>query len=78
MSLEQQIIKVIANTLNKDESTIHPNSRFIDDLGAESVELVSLMMEIQSNFNCNISDNDAVNLRTVADTVKYVQENRDS
>ena len=48
------------------------------DLGAESVELVSLMMEIQSNFNCNISDNDAVNLRTVADTVKYVQENRDS
>ena len=48
------------------------------DLGAKSVELVSLMMEIQSNYNCNISDNDAVNLRTVADTVKYVQENRDS
>ena len=78
MSLEQKIIKIIANTLNKDESTIHPNSRFIDDLGAESVELVSLMMEIQSNFNCNISDNDAVNLITVADTVKYVEENRDS
>lgn len=78
MSLEQQIIKVIANTLNKDESTIHPNSRLSDDLGADSLDLVELMMEIQSNFNCNISVNDAVNLRTVADIVKYVQENRDS
>ena len=49
-NIEQKIIKTVAETLRIDESTISPDSKFVDDLGADSLDLVELMMAIEAAF----------------------------
>ncbi|NBU53190.1 MAG: acyl carrier protein, partial [Alphaproteobacteria bacterium] len=55
-NIEQKIIKTVAETLRIDESTISPDSKFVDDLGADSLDLVELMMAIEAAFECDIPD----------------------
>ena len=71
--IEQKIIKTVAQTLNKDESDIHPESKFVDDLEADSLDLVELMMAIEIAFECDIPDDEASKITTVAEAVKYVK-----
>ena len=72
-NIEQKIIKTVAETLWIDESTISPDSKFVDDLGADSLDLVELMMAIEAAFECDIPDDKASQITTVADAVKYVE-----
>ncbi|HJK88984.1 MAG: acyl carrier protein [Candidatus Megaira endosymbiont of Mesostigma viride] len=72
-NIEQKIIKTVAETLRIDESTISPDSKFVDDLGADSLDLVELMMAIEAAFECDIPDDKASKITTVTDAVKYVE-----
>ena len=72
-NIEQKIIKTVAETLRIDESSIFPESKFVDDLGADSLDLVELMMAIEAAFECDIPDDKASKIATVADAVKYVE-----
>ena len=72
-NIEQKIIKTVAETLRIDESTISPDSKFVDDLGADSLDLVELMMAIEAAFECDIPDDKASKITSVADAVKYVE-----
>lgn len=70
--IRQKIIKLTAETLSRDEKEISDNSRFIDDLGADSLDQVELMMALETEFDCTISDKDASKIVTVQDAVNAI------
>ncbi len=73
-NVEQKVIKTVAETLRIDENTIALGSKFVDDLGADSLDLVELMMAIEAAFECDIPDDQASKISTVEDAVKYVEQ----
>lgn len=73
-NIEQKIIKTVAETLRVEESSISPESKFVDDLGADSLDLVELMMAFEAAFDCDIPDEEASKIATSADAVSYVQK----
>ncbi len=73
-NIEQKIIKTVADTLRIEEGTISTESKFVDDLGADSLDLVELMMAIEAAFDCDIPDEEAGKIATVADAIKYVEK----
>jgi acyl carrier protein len=73
-NIEQTIIKTIAETLKIEESTISTESKLVDDLGADSLDLVEVMMAIEAAFDCDIPDEEAGKISTVADAVNYVKQ----
>lgn len=72
---EQKVIKTVAETLKIDEGTISLESKFVEDLGADSLGLVELMMALEAAFECDIPDDQASKITTVSDAVKYVKSN---
>jgi len=77
-NIEQKIIKTVAETLRIDEGTISLESKFVDDLGADSLDLVELMMAIEAAFECDIPDDKASKIVTVANAVEYVENHINS
>jgi acyl carrier protein len=70
--------KILAETLKADEEKITLATRIINDLGAESIEIVTLLMEFEDTFNQEIPNRDAEKLLTVGDIVKYILEKMNS
>ncbi len=74
MSVEEKVIKIIAEKLNVSEDQVKPEASFVDDLGADSLDLVELVMAMEEEFGMEISDEEAEKLRTVGDVLNYVKE----
>lgn len=70
----QRMKKLILDQLEVDESEIVPEARFIDDLGADSLDIVELVMAIEEEFELEIPDDHAERIATVADAVAYIKE----
>lgn len=68
------IEKIIAENLNITEDSIKDESNFVQDLGADSLNIVELVMAIEEEFEIEIPDEDSENIHTVADLKKYVEE----
>ena len=66
--------KVIADTLGIDEGAIKDESNFVEDLGADSLNIVELVMEVEQTFDMEIPDEDAEGLHTVAELKKYIED----
>lgn len=81
MSLTQdaqdRLKKIIAEQLSVDEEEVVPEASFIEDLNADSLDLVELIMTLEEEFNIKISDEDAENIRSVQDAIDYLQEHLD-
>ena len=75
MSVEDKIKKIIAEKLSVDLDEIVPEASFIDDLGADSLDLVELIMSMEEEFDIEISDEKAEELVTVKDAIDYVTAN---
>jgi acyl carrier protein len=73
--VESKIIKITAQTLGIEEAKVTSDSRFVNDLGADSLDTVELMMAIEAEFDCNIPDEEASKIVTISDAVKYVNDN---
>jgi acyl carrier protein len=73
MSIEPRIKKIIEEQLGVEGDRIKPEASFIDDLGADSLDIVELVMAMEEEFDLEIPDEDAEKLRTVSDVTKYVQ-----
>jgi acyl carrier protein len=73
MSIEPRIKKIIEEQLGVEGDRIKPEASFIDDLGADSLDIVELVMAMEEEFDLEIPDEDAEKLRTVNDVTKYVQ-----
>ena len=69
-----KIQTIVADLLDIDPETITPDSKFQADLGADSLDLVELIMEFEEQFGGEISDEDAQKITTVGEAVKYVEE----
>ncbi len=71
--IEERIKKIIAEQLMVEEEEITPEASFIDELGADSLDTVEMIMEIEDEFGIEIPDEDAEKLQTVGDAIEYVK-----
>ena len=67
--------KILSERLNVDISTITDESHIVDDLGADSLSVVEVIMDIESQFDVEIPDEDAENLFTVAEIKQWIEDN---
>ena len=74
MSIEDKVKKIIAEKLSVDMEEVVPEASFVDDLGADSLDLVELIMSMEEEFDVEISDEDAEKITTVKDAFDYVAE----
>ena len=75
MSIEDKIIKVIAEKLSVDVSDVVMEASMVDDLGADSLDLVELIMSMEEEFDVEIPDEEAEKIVTVKDAIEYVKAN---
>ena len=71
-SIEQRVKKIVAEQLGVNEADIKNESTFVDDLGADSLDTVELVMALEEEFECEIPDEDAEKIATVGDAVTYL------
>lgn len=74
--IKEKVIAIIVDKLGVDESEISLESSFTNDLGADSLDTVELIMEFEKEFNIAIPDDQAENIATVGEAVKYIEENK--
>jgi acyl carrier protein len=72
MSVEDKVKKIIAEKLGVDLEEVVPEASFVDDLGADSLDLVELIMSMEEEFDTDISDEDAEKIVTVKDAIAFV------
>jgi acyl carrier protein len=73
MSIEKRVKEIIVEQLGVNESEVTPEAKFVDDLGADSLDLVELVMALEEEYNMEISDEDAEKILTVGDAIEYIQ-----
>ncbi|MGE3295957.1 MAG: acyl carrier protein [Porticoccaceae bacterium] len=71
----ERVIKMVAEQLGVKEEDVKPDSSFIDDLGADSLDTVELIMALEEEFDTEIPDEDAEKLATVQDAIDYIEKN---
>ena len=74
MALEQKVKEIIVDQLGVDENEVTDNAHFIEDLGADSLDTVELVMAFEEEFNIEIPDEDAEKITTVGTAIKYLKE----
>ncbi len=72
--IEAEVKKIIVDKLGVDESEVQKEANFTNDLGADSLDTVELIMEFEKVFDISIPDEDAENITTVGDAIKYLEE----
>jgi acyl carrier protein len=70
----ERLKKIVVEQLGVDEDEVKPEASFVDDLNADSLDLVELIMSLEEEFGTEISDEDAEKIRTVQDAVEYIDE----
>ena len=70
-----KVKEVVVDQLNVDEGDVTEKSAFVDDLGADSLDIVELVMALEEQFGISIPDEEAESIKTVGDAVKYIQAN---
>jgi acyl carrier protein len=73
-SAEPKVKQIIVEQLGVDESEVTPKASFVDDLGADSLDTVELVMAFEEAFDIEIPDEDAEKIRTVQDAVSYIDQ----
>ena len=71
-STEERVKQIIVEQLGVDEAEVTPNASFVDDLGADSLDTVELVMAFEEAFDIEIPDEDAEKIRTVKDAIDYI------
>ena len=74
-NIEERVIKMVAEQLGVKEDDIQSTSSFVEDLGADSLDTVELIMALEEEFDAEIPDEDAEKIATVKDAVDYIQSN---
>ena len=72
MSVEDKVKKIIAEKLSVEMDEVVADASFVDDLGADSLDLVELIMSMEEEFDVDISDEDAEQIATVKDAIAYI------
>ena len=73
MSIEQRVKEIIVEQLGVNEGEVKPEAKFVDDLGADSLDLVELVMALEEEYNMEISDEDAEKILSVGDAIEFIK-----
>jgi acyl carrier protein len=74
MAVAEKVKKMIVEQLGVNESEVVPEAKFIDDLGADSLDIVELVMALEDEYGIEIPDEDAEKIETVGDAIRYIEE----
>lgn len=74
MDIMERVKKIVVDQLGVEEDKVVPEASFVDDLGADSLDLVELIMSLEEEFGISISDEEAQKIRTVGEAVDYISE----
>jgi acyl carrier protein len=77
MSIDEKIKKIICEQLEVSEEDVVPEASFVDDLGADSLDQVELIMAMEEEFGISISDEEAEKIVTVKDAIDYIQQHQE-
>jgi acyl carrier protein len=78
LSVEDRVKQIVVNQLGVEESSVVPKAKFIEDLGADSLDIVELVMAMEEAFGVDIPDEEAENIRTVDDAIAYIKKAEDA
>ncbi|NLE48436.1 MAG: acyl carrier protein [Sandaracinaceae bacterium] len=76
MSIAQKVTEIISQQLDVDVAEIKMEASFIDDLGADSLAIVELVLALEEEFQIEIPDEDTEKIQTVQDAIRYIEEHR--
>ncbi len=74
-AIADKVIEIVCDQLGVSKDKVNPETSFINDLGADSLDTVELVMEFEEEFDINIPDEDAEKIQTVGDAIKYIETN---
>ncbi|MCM8525819.1 MAG: acyl carrier protein [Lentisphaeraceae bacterium] len=74
-SVQDKVVEIIVEQLNVNAEQCVPEAKFIEDLGADSLDTVELVMKLEEEFGIDIPDEDSEKILTVGDAAKYIEEN---
>ncbi len=74
-NIEQRVKKIVAEQLGVNEAEVKSESSFVDDLGADSLDTVELVMALEEEFDCEIPDEEAEKITTVRQAIDYINNN---
>jgi len=75
MSIEERVRKIVCEKLGKSDEEVNNDSSFVDDLGADSLDTVELVMALEEEFDLEIADEEAEQISTVQEAVNYINSN---
>jgi acyl carrier protein len=76
MSIDEKVIEIIVEQLDVTREECVPEASFIEDLGADSLDLVELIMAMEENFGIEISDEELQKIRTIQDAINYIKKKK--
>ena len=74
--IQEQVKKIVVDHLGIDESKVNPEAKFIDDLGADSLDTVELVMAFEEEFNIEIPDEIAEKITTIKDAIEHIEKSQ--
>ncbi|MBA2115876.1 acyl carrier protein [Blastopirellula marina] len=78
MSVEERVIEIVASQLGVDKEKVSRDSSFVNDLGADSLDMVELVMELEEEFDIDIPEDSADKIETVGQAIDYLEEAKNS
>jgi acyl carrier protein len=76
-SVEERVIEIVCDNLAVNKEQVNRNTSFIDDIGADSLDIVELIMELEEEFEITIPDDQAEKIKTVGEAIDYIQREID-
>ncbi len=76
MSVEEKVKEIVAEQLGVSLDQVKPESKFVEDLGADSLDLTELIMAMEDEFGVEIDDEKAQEIKTVQDAINFIQQNK--
>lgn len=76
MSVEQRVIEIVCESLGVNKEQVARETRFIEDIGADSLDIVELIMELEEEFEINIPDDQAEKIKTVGEAIDYIEREK--
>jgi len=76
VAIDEKVFEIVAERMGVKAEDVSKETSFVNDLGADSLDQVELIMELEDQFDLNIPDEDAEKIETIGDAIKYIEEHK--